>query len=104
MILKQCTPIRESVPVEAGIVADIATGKMRSRTLDAHYNLLEECMNERRARKKRKTRLLKLAWTFLLAGSIATGSLLYLKSREAQQLAVEPVRDVMLGADRIAAE
>lgn len=100
------SPIRETVPVEAGVVAEITTGRTRSCTLEAHYNMLEQCMSKKRAREKRRARLIKIVSVLLITGTIATAATLYLNSKEAQRRTLDSVDHVSLplDADRMATQ
>ncbi|NIP94097.1 MAG: hypothetical protein GWO24_11850 [Akkermansiaceae bacterium] len=56
----------EYVPVEAGIVADIVTGELRSLWLENHHCLLAERKSRKQASRRRRARAVGIALTMAL--------------------------------------
>lgn len=90
---------RETVPVEAGLVADVGSGQVRSETMDAHYSMLEQSINERRANKQKRARIAKVAWLSVFLALPAGGAVFYFNSDEAQKLAGEAIEDMGMVTD-----
>lgn len=89
----------ETVPLQAGMVADIHTGEVRSEVLEAHYAMLEDSMKTRRARHARKARLVKTAWRLIIIAPLVAGGVYFATSPAARSLAGEAVADLKLATD-----
>jgi len=86
--------LSETVEVEAGIIADIETGQLRSRAMDHHYALRKESLHRRQV----KARRMKITRWFLLT-ALGVALALAMSSESARDLARQVWAGLEIEAD-----
>jgi len=90
---------RETVLVQAGVVADVETGQLRSQWLDHHRAMREESMNRDRAARRRKVRVSKAVGWFVIVALPVGGIVYFLTDPGAREVAGQLLADLGMLTD-----